>query len=184
MKLGDEELMIMFKSGADEAFDMLYERYKERIYRFALTSTRSREEAKDVVQDVFMRVIISASRYQSRGRFKEWIFQIAGNRIRTLMKKRRDEKSARPNGKIDVTTPMNSEQGNQLKRMLHLELLGESLSCLSDTQRMILLLKEVEGMDVRSIANCLDMSSGNIRVHLHRGRKKMIDVLNNLEKKQ
>lgn len=77
MRIGDEELMTMFAAGVSEAFDMLYERYKHRIYRFAAASLRSMSCAEEVVQDVFMRLASAAPTYQPRGKFTAWLFTIA-----------------------------------------------------------------------------------------------------------
>jgi len=84
MRFSDEELMVMYSSGVEAAFDMLYERYRHRIYRFAFTCTSSPADSEDLVQEVFTRVARAASHYQPTGRFRSWLFQIAANRIRSL----------------------------------------------------------------------------------------------------
>ena len=83
MQLSDEELMVMFSAGAIDAFTMLYERYRHRIYRFALNCLGVQADAEDVVQDVFVRVAGAADRYQPTARFRSWLFQISANRVET-----------------------------------------------------------------------------------------------------
>ncbi len=177
MNFGDEELMVMFAAGVTAAFDMLYERYRHRIYRFALNCLRNQPDAEDVVQEVFIRLIRHAPRYQPMGRFQSWIFQIAVNRIRTHIGRRGladdslkpSDESNMPASLIDVRHPE--------RRLMAGELIEMACQRLSSNQRMILLLKEVEGMDSERIGQTLNLTAENVRIQLHRARRQMIQFL-------
>ena len=174
MKFSDEELIVMYASGAREAFDMIYERYRDRIYRFARTCLKDEGDAEDLVQDVFIRVSRAAPRYRPRGRFRSWIFQIAANRIRSDLSSR----GKRPEGAPEMSEPDLIPSGENLEeRVVARDLVRRFLSLLSKSQRMILLLKEVEGFDSKEIAAALGMTRENVRVHLHRSRMKLLTFL-------
>lgn len=61
MKVSDEELMVMFSAGTAAAFSMLYDRYRHRVYRFAVACLESAADAEDAVQEVFIRVARAAT---------------------------------------------------------------------------------------------------------------------------
>ena len=169
MKLGDEELMAMFSAGMSEAFDMLYERYRHRLFRFALSCLKSQEDAEDTVQEVFLRVARAAPRYQPQGKFKAWLFQIAANRIRSMAIQKN-----RPENVSDDEVMLQTDSYDQEHRLIQQERLQNILLTLPSNQRVIVLLRELEGMDIISIASILDMSASNVRVQLHRARKALL----------
>ena len=170
MNLGDEELMAMFSAGMEEAFDMLYERYRNRLFRFCCSCGLDVQDAEDIVQEVFIRVAKSAARYQPMGRFKAWIFQIAANRVRSY---------------CNAEKPFNSPDTSDLltetpweNQIIARDLIYRILSRLSQSQRMIVVLKDVEGLSSAAIADVLSISPENVRVQLHRARQNMISFLN------
>ncbi|HPQ38827.1 MAG TPA: RNA polymerase sigma factor [bacterium] len=171
MRLSDDDLMAMFASGTGEAFDMLYDRYRHRIYGFALTCLHSEADAEDLVQDVFLRIARSAEHYEPRNRFKAWIFSIAANRIRAL--------AAREGLLREKTLEMHRMRAGGSFRpdasptdraVAARDILERFLGRLTPEQRMLLLLKEVEGMDGATIAETMGLSPSNVRVKIHRLR--------------
>lgn len=176
MIFSDEDLMVMFAAGVKEAFDMLYERYRHRLYGFAMACLQNPSDAEDAVQDVFLSIARSAGRYEPRNRFHAWLFQIAANRIRSVVSRkviaqRSFESDASVTYEIESATP--SADTILMQRDGIRQILGR----LSADQRMIFLLREVEGMSIAEIAHSLKMSSENVRVSLHRARKRITDVI-------
>ncbi len=174
MKFGDEELMVMFAAGVTEAFDMLYERYRDRVFRFGTACLHDPSDAEDLVQEVFLRVARSAARYKPRGRFRSWIFQIAANRIRTIGGNRRARIEMEAPGDPERLNLFSSDRDDVERSAVNRDLLDKSLSSLPEIQRLIVILKEVEGMPCSGIAESLDISHENVRVQLHRARKKLV----------
>jgi RNA polymerase sigma-70 factor, ECF subfamily len=175
MTLGDEELMAMFSAGMTEAFDMLFERYRHRIYRFALHCLYDPADAEDIVQEVFVRVARSAARYQPQGRFKSWIFQIAANRIRSQAHLRsRDQAGIRDAGDHACALNQVSDTENE---MITGDLINRALAAINPQQRMVVLLREVEGLSFDAVATALDLSPENVRVQLHRARRHLLAIL-------
>jgi len=179
MKLSDEELMVMFAAGTTKAFDILYERYRDRIYGFAMTCLHSSHDAEDAVQDIFLRVARSAARYEPDNKFKAWIFMIAINRIRTIVSResRQIEKM-----KQAKTLYFNLEQAKQSSEHISRQLIARDqlkqlLGTLPADMRAMLLLKELEGMNTRTIAEIMGVTQENVRVRIHRARKKLRNYL-------
>jgi len=174
MKLHDEELMVMYAAGHKGAFEMLFERYRDRIYRFALASLHNSADAEDVLQEVFLRLAKSAHRYQPLGKFKAWLFQIAANRVRTLATLRTRET-------VQISDYERHEMSKETEvfsdRILERDLLLKSLNNVYPAQRMVFLLRELEGFDYQTIARTLEISPENARTLHHRARQQAIQFL-------
>jgi RNA polymerase sigma-70 factor, ECF subfamily len=176
MTFGDEELMAMYSAGLTEAFDKLYERYRHSIYRFALACLNNTADAEDTVQEVFSRVAQSAKRYQPQGRFRSWLFQIAANRIRSLaVHRNRPDIKTVPMNADNKPEPVSTDQPEA--QTIARDLIRQSLAQLPQDRKMIVILREVEGLDNRTIARTLDMTHEYVRVQLHRARKQMMHFL-------
>lgn len=91
----DESLVEMFANGNNQAFDILLERHKDRVYNYILLIVRNREMAEDIFQETFMRAImtIKQGRYMENGKFSSWICRIAHNQIIDIYRRERNEKT-------------------------------------------------------------------------------------------
>lgn len=178
MTFSDEELMVMFSAGTAVAFDMLYERYHGRIYRFARACLGLLPGAEDAVQEVFLRIVRSAHCYRPAHPFHPWIFQIAANCLRDIGYR---ECRVRRNLPIqtDDTRHEPGDKGLQARRMDAAGELSELLAGLEPEDRMLLLLKECEGLDAGAIARVFGTTPGNIRVRLYRIRRNLIEKRQN-----
>lgn len=78
--LGDEELALLFRRGDDEAFDLLYARYRAPLLRFVRRTTPNPSDLEEVVQEVWLAVIRGRERYVPRARFVTYLFSIARRR--------------------------------------------------------------------------------------------------------
>ena len=174
MNFGDEELMAMFAAGSSEAFDVLYERYRNRIFWFVQACLRDSAESEDVVQEVFLRISNARKSYQPLGRFKSWVFRIAANQIRTCLARqpRRTKETACDDQSQDPFHVVHPERLIQARDELDF-----MLAHLSEDQRSVLILREVEGMDSRAIGQTLGISPENVRVILHRARSVLVRML-------
>jgi RNA polymerase sigma factor (sigma-70 family) len=81
MALSDEELMLAYARGDGAAFEALYGRHKGALFRLVLRSVRSRGEAEEIFQEIWMRAIEARSRYQPTAKFATWLYTIAHRRL-------------------------------------------------------------------------------------------------------
>lgn len=91
----DEQLVEMFANGNNQAFDILLDRHKDKVYNYILLIVRNREMAEDIFQETFMRAImtIKQGRYMENGKFSSWICRIAHNQIIDIYRRERNEKT-------------------------------------------------------------------------------------------
>src|SRR5437879_7598227 len=81
MEAPDEQLMLAYRDGNAGAFETLYLRHRERVFRFVLRSVKSRATAEELFQEIWMRVIEARERYTPQARFTTWLYTIAHHRI-------------------------------------------------------------------------------------------------------
>jgi len=77
----DEQLMLAYASGDAGAFDVLYARHRGPVFRLMLRSVKSRGEAEELFQDIWMRVVESRERYVTTAKFTTWLYTVAHNRL-------------------------------------------------------------------------------------------------------
>lgn len=85
----DDQLMARGARGDEEAFRLLVTRWERPVFAFLTRMLGSREEAQDLGQETFVRVFQQAGRYRAAGRFRSWLFRIAGNLARSRLRRRR-----------------------------------------------------------------------------------------------
>jgi RNA polymerase sigma-70 factor (ECF subfamily) len=92
-KMTDEQLVDLFASGNNQAFDVLLNRHKGRVFTYILLVVRNRDLAEDVFQETFMKAIVTIKqgRYVDNGKFYAWVTRIAHNLIIDLYRRERNE---------------------------------------------------------------------------------------------
>lgn len=172
----DEQLVDASLQGADGAFAELVSRYQQRLLRFLLTRSASREDAEDAIQDTF----ISAYRYlysfNPKWRFSTWIYRIA---LRNVA--RQATTAPAESGEVDSLA---AERGDPLQECLDESVLDNvwltAKRVLPDAAYAAMWLRYVEDMSVKDIAQALDRSVSWTKVTLMRGRRRLESELSDL----
>ena len=89
----DEELVALYETGTDEAFDVLLERYKDRLFSYILYHVRNADVAEDIFQETFVKVVVTIrdGRYTESGKFYSWVTRIAHNLIIDFFRREKGE---------------------------------------------------------------------------------------------
>lgn len=165
--LADEELMVLYSQGEVRAFELLMKRHERPLYNFILRSCKRADVAEELLQEVFMRVIKSAGKYEKKAKFTTWVYTIA----RHLCIDRARKKSRGNELSLDQTIGGDEEGGQSFgdllvdtgadvshmsyERKMFLKRLEHALAQLPEDQREVFLLKEVSGLKFREIAECV-----------------------------
>ena len=172
-QLDDQQCITLAHEGDGRACPELVVRYQDRIYRFLLRLTRSREDAMDLTQDTFMRAYQNLDRWQPHALFRTWLFRIARNAAFDRFRRGKsvefvelDEEIERPDAAPGPDATLETAQ--------RLQLLEDALHRLPAEQREIVLLREIEGMSYDEIAEILDMQIGTVKSRLSRARAALL----------
>lgn len=145
----DAQLMLAYARGDAAAFETLYLKYKDPLYRFFLRQCGNRALAEELYQDVWVRVIDARERYEARAKFGTWLYRIAHNILTDHYRRPVEEELPEP----EVIPPSRVDDpevivGGQEKLARYRAMLRS----LPDEQREAFLLKEEAGMSLEDIA--------------------------------
>ncbi|MXV51941.1 sigma-70 family RNA polymerase sigma factor [Pedobacter sp. HMF7647] len=146
------------------AFEDLYKQYSPQIFRVCLGYTNNRDQAKDLVQETFVSVWKSLPGFRNESHISTWIFRIATNHcLRAIEVAKRMPAAELP---FDLTETQEESPEEKLT------FLYQCIAGLQETDRVIISL-ELEGLPQLSIAEIVGLSSGNVRVRIHRIKEKL-----------
>jgi len=178
----DNQLVDRCLSGEEAAWEDLVKVHTRRVYAICYRFTGSDHEAQDLTQDVFLRVFRSLKSFRSgEGSFAVWLSRLARN---LLIDHYRRTKLDRASSSIEEQLPMLEEKTASLGRTEGLlagreasEMLQEALGKLSPDLRETVILRDLEELEYREIAQVLNVPEGTVKSRLNRGRAELGRIL-------
>jgi RNA polymerase sigma-70 factor (ECF subfamily) len=195
--LTDEALIENFRrTGNITMFQTLVRRYQCRIFTAAFRILSNSEEAEEVVQDTFLKVHQNISKFRQQASFSSWVFKIAHNQCMDILRNRQrrkgfrllsfDPQSNKPEPSeesmeaftvISQLTDPGADPSQSLELSEQGAMVSEALKQLTDTQRTVVVLHDIEGFQYAEIAEIVGTSIGTVRSRLHYGRVKLKELL-------
>lgn len=161
------------KAGDPDAFEPLVLRHAGRVRRlvWGLLGER-REEAEDVVQEVFLKAYLALPRFREEARFSTWLYRIAVNHVRDMARRAPPAHVEFDETRLEAPEPRGEEEdaGADAPRPGRSEELRRLLGELSEPQRRILVMRELEGLSYDEIGGILRIPPGTVRSRLNRAR--------------
>jgi len=169
--------------GDTQSFSTLVTRYKDFVFTIAYRMVKSKEEAEEVAQDSFIKAYQSLSSFRGESKFSSWLYKIvyrkALDRIRTINKKRTVELVE------EITMYGNDETwGIPDENALHYleekekkKIIQDSILQLKEQDAAIITFYYFEELSVKEIADITKLSADNIKIRLHRSRKRLYSLL-------
>ena len=168
----DSELVAQILSGSREHFDLLYETFFPRVYRFALKRLRDPGEAEDVAQEVFMTLMTALASFKGDSSLLVWIFGVTRNKVNRRFRRPRPRlEPLEEGGALDVAGhEPRADEIVDARRVLNRceEVIANNLTPL---QRRIFHLKHLRQQPIRAIASALGKSEDAIKANLYRMRR-------------
>jgi RNA polymerase sigma-70 factor, ECF subfamily len=183
---GDDELLEGLRAGDEDAFVTLVARHNHALFYVARAFVPSDAIAEEVVQETWMAVVRGLSKFEGRSSIKTWIVRIAINRARSTGTREGrvlplsgaeaavDPRRFDTNG-LWITPPeyFVEDADDRVVAGLLSERIRSSLDNLSESQRQVVTLRDVEALDSKEVCQLLEISEVNQRVLLHRGRSRL-----------
>ena len=183
-EVNDEELMARIVAREEEAFRVLVERHQDRVYGTVVRMMGGvGPEVEEVAQDIFLRVWRSAATYRPEGKFVTWLMTVTRNQIFTRAGQRKRRKE------IDGDEPLDPETGESLLESLpdrsgqvpsdtlsfkELEkAVDKACAELPDNQRLVVHLRQYEGMEFEEIGKVTGMSLTAVKALMFRARESL-----------
>lgn len=175
----DEQLLDGYREGDTAAFRTLIARHQDDLLRFLLRLTGDRQAAEDIFQEAFLQVHISADSFDATRKFKPWLFTIAANKARDLLRKRVRRQE------VDLSAPVNrggEEGGNSFVDLMEVDVpppeagleskerneqVQRAIDRMPLPLREILLLSYFQRLSYAQIADELEIPLGTVKSRLH-----------------
>ncbi|MCS7192324.1 MAG: sigma-70 family RNA polymerase sigma factor [Armatimonadetes bacterium] len=187
--MNEQNLLEQAKQGDYNAFVKLVEPHERRLYNLALRITGSREDAEDVLQDTLLSALEHLKDFRGDAAFGTWLYRIAMHNAFRLLRQRRsdtisfeeltserieeeDEPLPHPEFIAEWRDPAELAEQKELRRIL-----DEAIQNLPESYRAVFLLRDVDGLSTKEVAEILGISEGNVKVRLLRARLKLREIL-------
>jgi len=167
--LTDDELMTRGASGDQDSLRILIERWETPVFAFLERMLGSSEEAQEIAQETFFRMCSHADRYRPSGRFRSWLFRIAGNLARSKLRRRAVLRFVRFDTGIHTVPTVDSMPDHSLEYNELREHVRNALSRISPRQRQALVLRHYHDMSYQEIADTMKTTVSAVESLLHRG---------------
>jgi len=179
----ERELIRRMKLGERAAFDEIVGIYRNNCFAIAYNIVGNAEDAKDVLQDAFIRAYMNIKKFRQDARFSTWFYRILVNAAQDMLRRRsRTAKVLLPQiadeegntveapdpGKNAANILMDNELGKYIE---------DSVSGLPERQRLCFVLKHQNGLSTQEIAETLGLSFSTVKVHLFRAARALQDRL-------
>ncbi|PYT49438.1 MAG: RNA polymerase subunit sigma-24 [Acidobacteria bacterium] len=176
----DRELVRWAQAEDKEAFEELIRRHQHRVFAVAGGILRRREDVEDIAQQVFIKAYYSLKRFDQRAAFSTWLYKITVNECWDLLRK----KKVRP---LVYEADLSEEQARRIitseeegagpdisERLEARQRVERLLEGLDERDRLMLILKEVEGFSIEEIGKVLDLNANTVKVRLFRARRRVV----------
>ena len=173
--LTERELIAAVREGSADALGEVYDRHAHHLLATAFRLLQSKDEAEDVVHDVFVGLPELLRRYEERGTFASWLKRVAARVALTRIR----ETSQRPSVSLEDLPNPPLVVAHDIEGVMSLE---EAMRALTPSLRAVLVLKEIEGFSHAEVARLLDISVGASEVRLHRAIQALRTALTRGEK--
>lgn len=174
----DEIIIERVLSGDRNAYAMIVNRYKDKVYSLVFGILRNEDDAKELAQEVFIKAFTALKKFRKESSFSTWIYRIAYNTaISETRKSKQKAKSfddqLEKASSMDLSDTLEIEEENkQRKALLH-----QALNELKAEERLILMLYYFEEQSIEEISQSSGLSQSNVKVKLFRLRNKLKEIM-------
>ncbi len=188
----DNELIQQAQRGDMVAFEQLVRRYDQQVLSISATYVNDRDDAKDIYQEVFLRVFKGLRKFQFRSEFSTWLYRITTNVCLSFRARHRKHLHQSLDGEIETgdnrsagvsqTVADGSAADEKLLRSDIRSHVERALDSLSPHQKLVFTLRHFQGYKLKEIASMMDCAEGTVKKYLftatRRMREELVDVFN------
>ncbi|MGE5449678.1 MAG: RNA polymerase sigma factor [Bacteroidales bacterium] len=173
------------RKGNVSAFSVLVERYQDMVYSLALKLLKNTEDAEELAQDTFIKAFQKLDMYEGKSKFSTWLYSITYNACISELRKRRIQFSSLEEQRFSDQDEMRIHSYfSETKKEDQEKYLNLALSKLPEDDQVLVTLYYYENQSMDDISVITGLTVSNIKVKIHRARKKMYELLHELLKEE
>ena len=171
--LSDQQLIKLVLKGEKDAFSVLVMRYQKQIYSLTYRFTNNPEDARDLAQEIFIHLYRVLPKYDGKRNFFSWMYKVASNVCCNALRREKQQQTF-PLDKVinfsPLTVPRDIHPEEYYERREMRELVRQAVAELPDKYRLPIILRYMEDLSYREIAEILDLPITTIETRLYRGK--------------
>ena len=179
--MGDDTDLSLIRKiirGNSQAFGVLIDRHQDFVYTIVFRVLKSKEDAEEVTQDVFLKIYEALPNFKMESKFTTWLYTIAYRAAVSKSRKRNRMGFSILESENEYQWSDSSENPlGQLEEQDRIDHIRKSINELGSNEAVVLTLYYMKEVKIKEIATITGISESNIKVHLHRGRKNLYQAM-------
>lgn len=174
--LSDEELVeAIVKTNNTLMFEVLYDRFSSMVYNKCYGFANGQDEAKDLTQDVFLRVFVKLASFKGNSKFSTWLYAFTYNHCVNYVTRNTAKKIEKKSVNSDTIENIgeNVDSTHEFQNM-KVKKLKKVMELISPDDKMILLLKYQDNLSIREISEALEVGESAVKMRLKRAKEKLV----------
>jgi len=171
----DMDIISQVLKGDQQVYALLVERYQNYVFTIVLRYIKSREDAEEVAQDIFIKAYRSLADFKGTAKFSTWLYTITTTTCITFLRKKKLEIHSLDNEKV-LATADNMDSGmsaNQIEQKSKVQMINEAIKLLSPEDAEVITLFYKSEQTLEEIAHILGIEPNTVKVRLHRARTRL-----------
>lgn len=180
-ELSDNELVRRCLDKDNQAWEVIIQRHKRRVFNIAYKFVGRFDEAEDLSQEIFLKIFRSLHKFDMRACFLYWLIKVSKNFCIDYYRKKQKERAAIVQ-KAEHHIALLPKEHNPLLKLEEKEkalMLREAFNKLPESSRSSVIMRDIQGYSYREIAKALNIPEGTVKSRINRGRKLLAQLLNN-----
>jgi len=174
----DQTYIEKILQGNTNAFAFLVEKYKVMVFSLALKMLKNKEEAEEVSQDTFIKAYKNLSKFKGDSKFSTWLYKIAYRNCLDNLKKNKERYAVDTIDEVTIHKISSTEDIlESISRKERAIVIKKCLNDLPEEERTLLWMFYFDELNLKEIMEITDLSSSNLKVKLHRARKRLVSVV-------
>jgi len=183
----DEQLMLLFQGGNENAYIELVNRYKDKLINFIFNYLGDIESSEDVVQETMIKLYQKKHYYKEIAKFSTWLYTIAKNLANTELRKRKQRKTTllsqfSKDGKMYDLPSNDNEVGQEIQTEIVSKIIREAVDQLSEKFKIVITLRDIQQLSYEDISEIIDVPIGTVKSRINRARLQLQYELKHLKK--
>lgn len=180
-KLSDEDLVsAIVKTNDTLLFEVLYDRFATMVYNKCYGFAKDEDEAKDLTQDVFLKLFVKLASFKGKSKFSTWLYAFTYNHCVNYVTRNTAKKFEKQS--VDYTDiqnlPEDHDDDSEFSEM-RVDKLKKALELVSPDEKMILLLKYQDNLSIKEIVMVLGVGESAVKMRIKRAKEKLLTVYAN-----
>lgn len=189
MEFDEKGLIEQCRNGDVAAFENLVLLYEKKVFNVAYRMLGNKDDASEIAQEVFVKVFVSINQFKGKSSFSTWVYRITVNMCLDEIRKRKkvsliyiNEGISLDDGEVEMQIATDAPGPDEMAELSELQrTVTKAILLLSEEQRTVIILRDIQGLSYKEIAEIIKCPSGTVKSRVNRARAALKHILEELK---